>query len=194
MRLQHITIVSLLPKMLFWTIAFFTAFKVSDSLFKSFGGTANWVEWPQFCDDFRPPLGPPIPLALSCCVVTSKWLGLLYEGLCHCVIVHNVQPGRKQNFDQHIYMRYGDCKYPIGGSRRRGRGSQISKYWEWPGEPTSSSQQARERVPLRIFPLMRFPDTHESYSLNGSSPFNSLYFQEIGCNVNGIQIKQRSWC
>ena len=53
-----------------------------------------------------------------------------------------VQPVSKQNFDQHIYMRYRDCKYSIGGSRRRWRGSQISKYWEWPGEPTSSSQQA----------------------------------------------------
>ena len=70
----------------------------------------------------------------------------------------------------------GGAKYPNIGSDP---GSQLAA-------------AASERVPLRIFPLMRFPDTHESYSLNGSSPFNSLYFREIGCNVNGIQIKQRS--
>ena len=73
----------------------------------------------------------------------------------------------------------GGAKYPNIGSDP---GSQLA----------APSKRASERVPLRIFPLMRFPDTHESYSLNGFSPFNSLYFREIGCNVNGIQIKQRS--
>ena len=66
----------------------------------------------------------------------------------------------------------GGAKYPNIGSDP---GSQLA------------AAAASERVPLRIFPLMRFPDTHESYSLNGPSPFNSLYLQEIGCNVNGTQ-------
>ena len=75
-----------------------------------------------------------------------------------------------------------------------GGGGGGAKYPNIGSDPGSQLAAASKRVPLRIFPLMRFPDTHESYSLNGSSPFNSLYFREIGCNVNGIQIKQRSWC
>ena len=67
-----------------------------------------------------------------------------------------------------------------------------AKYPNIGSDPGSQLAAASKRVPLRIFPLMRFPDTHESYSLNGSSPFNSLYLQEIGCNVNGIEIKQPS--
>ena len=139
-------------------------------------------------------LGSPLPLFVcflphslpfNCYVVTSKWLGLLYDGLWR----HYAASKQTEFRSTHeVYMEIANIPLEeVGG------GVGGAKYPNIGSDPGSQlAAAASERVPLRIFPLMRFPDTHESYSLNGSSPFNSLYFREIGCNVNGIQIKQRS--